>query len=125
MLVSVVSSFLCPAVADLQTWPNFDWSNGLQIDELNDMETLRVETRNTTYEIVVMDARRAEVLVRGGRFFPVYARVQLAGASLGGSFLKLHGIYVGFSMELYGEKEPIITSAVQRISLLRDNRIPS
>jgi hypothetical protein len=120
-----VSSVLYPAVADLGTWPDLDWSNGFQIDELNDTETILVETRNSTYEIVVMDARRAVVLVRGGRFFPVYTRVHLAGASLGGSFLKLHGIYVGFSMELHGEGEPIITSAVKSISLVRDERKPS
>ena len=120
-----MSSVLCPGVADLETWPNLDWSDGLQIDALDDTDTLFVETRNTTYEIVVIDARRAEVLVRGGRFFPVYTRVQLAGASLGGSFLKLHGIYVGFSMELFGENAPIITSAVRRISLVGDDSKPS
>ena len=84
-----------------------------------------VDTRNTTYEIIVMDRNRAEILVRGGRFFPVYSRAHLAGASLGGSFLKLHGIYVGFSMEIYGNDEPIITSAVRRISVVRDERQPS
>ena len=117
-----MSNVLCPAVADLDTWRHLDWSDGLQIDELHDTETLVVETRNTTYEIVVMDGRRAEILVRGGRFFPVYTRAHLAGASMGGSFLKLHGIYVGFSMELYGDREPIITSAVRSISLVRDRK---
>jgi hypothetical protein len=120
-----VSSVVCPAAADLDTWRDLDWSDGLQIDEIDDTQTLLVETRNTIYEIVVMDGGRAEVLVRGGRFFPVYTRVHLAGASMGGSFLKLHGIYVGFSMELYGETEPIITSAVQRISRVRDEQKPS
>jgi hypothetical protein len=72
-----------------------------------------------------MDAERAEILVRGGRFFPVYTRVHLAGASLGGSFLKVHGIYVGFSMELCGEEGPIITSAVQRIAFVQDGSRPS
>ena len=120
-----VSNLLCPAVADLETWPDLDWSNGIQVDELDDTETIVVETRNSTYEIVIMDARRGEVLVRGGRFFPVYTRVHLAGASLGGSFLKLRGIYVGFSMELCTDKEPIITSAVRSISLVKDQRKPS
>jgi hypothetical protein len=120
-----VSSVIHPAIADLDTWLNLDWSDGLQIDEVDDTQTLLVETRNTTYEVVVMDAARAEVLVRGGKFFPVYTRVHLAGASLGGSFLKLRGVYVGFSMELCGEEGPIITSAVRRIALLPDGLRPS
>lgn len=120
-----MSSVVHPAIADLETWPNLDWSAGVQIDEVHDTQTLLVETRNTTYEVVVIDARRAEVLVRGGRFFPVYTRVHLAGASLGGSFLKLHGVYVGFSMELCGDDGPVITSAVRRIALVQDGRKPS
>jgi hypothetical protein len=120
-----VSSVIYPTIADLDTWPNLDWSDGLQIEEVDETQTILVETRNTTYEIVVMDAARAEVLMRGGRFFPVYTRVHLAGASLGGSFLKLHGIYVGFSMELCGEEGPIITSAVRRIALVQDGSKPS
>ena len=64
----------------------------------------RVRTKNTVYEITVMDAAVGDVLVRGGRFFPVYTRVRLAGASLAGSFLKLLGIYVGFSMELHTDE---------------------
>jgi hypothetical protein len=39
----------------------------------------------------------------------------LAGSSLGGSFLKMRGIYVGFSMELCHEGETIITSPVRSI----------
>jgi hypothetical protein len=122
---TAVSSVLHPAIANLETWPNLDWSDGVQIDELDDTQTLLIETRNTIYEAVVMDARRAEVLIRGGKFFPVYTRVHLAGASLGGSFLKLHGIYVGFSMELCSDDGPIITSAVRRIALVQDGRKPS
>jgi serine/threonine protein kinase len=32
--------------------------------------------------------------VRGGQFFPTYTPARLAGSSLGGSFLKQHGIYL-------------------------------
>ena len=120
-----MTSVIYPTIADLDTWANLDWSDGLQIEQVDDTQTILIETRNTTYEIVVMDAGRAEILVRGGRFFPVYTLVHLAGASLGGSFLKLHGIYVGFSMELCGEEGPIITSAVRRIALVQDDSRPS
>jgi hypothetical protein len=77
-----------------------------------------VTTKNTVYEITLMDPRSGEVLVRGGTFFPVYTRARLAGASLGGSFLKLLGIYVGFSMEIYSNEERIVTTRVRGIALI-------
>ena len=120
-----MSTRCCAGVAELDTWSNLDWKDGIQVDDLDDLQTLVVETRNSTYEIVVMNARKADVLVRGGRFFPVYAPVQLSGASLGGSFLKLYGIYTGFSMELHTGGERIITSPVKRISIVKDAGLPS
>ena len=65
-----------------------------------------------------MDANRGDVLVRGGRFFPVYTRVRLAGASLAGSFLKLLGIYVGFSIEFSTGAETIVTTRVRQIEIV-------
>jgi hypothetical protein len=120
-----MSSTHCPLVADLDTWSSMAWRDGLQVNELDGLETLIVHTRNSTYEIIVMDRHKADVLVRGGRFFPVYTPARLAGSSLGGSFLKLHGIYVGFSMELHAGEGAIITSAVRDISILKDAARPS
>ena len=120
-----MSTHCCPAVATLDAWSNLDWEDGLQVDDLDDLQTLVVETRNSRYEIVVMDARKAEVLVRGGRFFPIYTPVVLSGASLGGSFLKLRGIYAGFSMELHTGGEMIITSSVKRVSVVKDTALAS
>jgi hypothetical protein len=72
----------------------------------------------------VMDARSGEVLVRGGKFFPVYTRVRLAGASLAGSFLKMLGIYVGFSMELHTDAGAIVTTRVRHIALIANPQSP-
>ena len=38
------------------------------------------------------------------------------GSSLGGSFLKVRGIYVGFCLELHSEGAPIVTTVVQSIA---------
>jgi hypothetical protein len=114
-----------PTLADLQTWTARDWTDGLQVDDLDQLETIEVVTRNTTYEIVVMDAIARDVLVRGGRFFPVYRRAMLSGASAGGSFLKVGGIYVGFRMELLTSDGPIITSPVRKISILEREKRPA
>lgn len=112
-----------PAAADLDTWSKHAWTDGLQVDALEDLETLCVQTRNSTYEITVLSGRTAEVLVRGGQFFPEYTSVRVAGASLGGSFLKLHGIYLGFSMELQHDGQTIVTTEVQSIRRAANHQI--
>ena len=121
----MVTGTRCPVVADLDTWTHHDWSDGLKVNDLDPLEALEVRTRNTTYEIVVMNPHNGEILVRGGQFFPVYTRARLAGASLGGSFLKLHGIYVGFSMEFHTEDGPIVTTSVHHIAVVRNSASPS
>ena len=107
-----------PAACDLNTWSGLPWSDGLQLASLQPLDTLEVRTKNTVYEITVMDAKRGDVVVRGGKYFPVYTRARLAGASLAGSFLKLLGIYVGFSMEIHTDEGPIVTTRVRAIALI-------
>jgi hypothetical protein len=120
-----VNSSYCPSVANLDSWTNLEWKAGVQIEELAPLETLEVQTKNTTYEITVIDARSWEVLVRGGRFFPVFARARLAGASLAGSFLKIGGIYVGFCMEIHTEQGRIVTTRVRQIAAVGNRVLPS
>jgi hypothetical protein len=103
--------------ANLETWSQHQWDGGVQIDQLNDLETLLIKTRNNVYEITVICGRDGDILVRGGDFFPQKTAAYLAGASAGGSFLKLRGIYVGLSMEILHEGRSVITSPVERISV--------
>ena len=106
-----------PTVAVLETWANFDWSDGCQIDEQQALQPVTVVTRNHVYELVVIEGASGLVRIRGGQFFPDWRDVHLAGCSLGGSFLKLRGIYAGFGMELHVDGDVIVTSAVQRLTL--------
>jgi hypothetical protein len=111
------STVNCSAGALLDTWSSHSWTEGLQLEALQDMEKLTVRTENSTYDITVISGRSGEILIRGGRFFPEFTPARLAGSSLGGSFLKLRGIYVGFSLEVHFEQRMIITSRVRNISL--------
>ena len=106
-----------PTVAVLDTWANFDWTDGCQVDELQAFQPLTIVTRNHVYEMVVLDGREGRVRVRGGQFFPEWREVHLAGCSLGGSFLKLRGIYAGFGMELHSDGDIVVTSPVRRLTL--------
>jgi hypothetical protein len=86
------------------------------VDELQPLDGLVVRTCNTTYTITVLSPATGEVMMHGGRFFQEPTRVRVTGASLGGSFLKMRGIYVGFSVELWHDGETIVTSRVQSIA---------
>ena len=112
-----------PAAADLDTWSGLAWQDGVQVDRLLPLEQLVVRTRNNTYEITVVSPHEGKIIVRGGQFFPAPTRARLAGASLGGSFLKLRGIYVGFRMELAHAGTTIITSPVHTISQPASGRV--
>jgi hypothetical protein len=101
----------------LDRWATHDWRDGLRIPDLLPLDRLIVRTQNSTYELVVTTPELAQVVVRGGAFFPAFAPVRLAGSSLGGSFLKLHSIHVGFRMELISDSQSLVTSAVQTISI--------
>jgi hypothetical protein len=106
-----------PASATLSAWQQHPWSDGVSIDQLSPLDRLIVRTRHSTYEIVATEAGSAEVLVRGGSFFPEFTPVRLAGASLGGSFLKLRSVHVGFAIEFAVDMRAIVTSPVRSISI--------
>jgi hypothetical protein len=107
----------CFAGAVLDNWTSHNWTEGVQLETVRDMETLNVHTENSTYEITVISGTTGEILIRGGRFFPEMTAARLAGSSLGGSFLKLRGIYLGFNLEVHFDKRFIITSRVREISV--------
>jgi hypothetical protein len=111
------SGTVVPTVAVLDTWANFNWTDGCQVDELEAFQPLTIVTRNHVYEMVVLEGASGLVRIRGGQFFPEWRQVHLAGCSLGGSFLKLRGIYAGFGMEVHVAGEVVVTSAVQRLTL--------
>ena len=107
-----------PGGAILDKWSEDPWTNGVQVDRMEDMEKLVIRTRNSLYEITVIDGRSGEILVRGGQFFPELTRARLAGATLGGSFCKMRGIYAGFRMEFNANGERTVTTPVESIGVV-------
>ena len=106
-----------PALWLLSSWSARDWRGGIRVDEMAALERLIVTTNNSTYDIILVAPDRADVLVRGGAFFPVFTPARLAGSSLGGSFLKLRSVHVGFRLELGTERGFIITSPVRDVTI--------
>jgi hypothetical protein len=101
----------------LDTWSAEDWSEGIQFDQLEPMTKVVVETRNSTYEIVVIDPLKPELLIRGGAMVPELTPTQVHGATKRGSCVKTGGVYVGFNLEFVVEGRCIITSRVRRVSV--------
>ena len=102
----------------LDNWSEDLWKNGVQVDRMEDMEKLVIQTRNSLYEIIIIDGRNGEILVRGGQFFPELTPARLAGATLGGSFCKMRGIYKGFRMEINASGQRTVTTPVESIGIL-------
>ena len=107
-----------PAGAVLDNWSGHRWANGVQVDQMEDMEKLVVQTRISLYEITFIDGPSGEILVRGGQFFPELTPARLAGATLGGSFCKMRGIYAGFRMEINANGQRTVTTPVESIGVL-------
>jgi hypothetical protein len=104
-----------PASALLNSWYSYEWRDGVHVDRLAAFDRVTAVTQHSTYEIIVTAPAAAEILVRGGAFFPEFTRVRLAGSTLGGSFLKLRTIHVGFQIEFAMDEGVIITSPVRTI----------
>lgn len=107
------------SAALIETWTQHAWNDGIRVDRLLPLDRITVQTSHSVYEIIVVSAATAEVRVRGGAFFPDWTPARLAGSSLGGSFLKLHAIYVGFRMEVIDGRRSIVTSTVRNVGVAR------
>jgi len=121
-MADLPGTLICPAAASLNAWTGRQWSDGLELSRLCELDELSVRTRNSVYRIVAIVPVRGEVMVQGGRFFPVLTRARFAGCSLGGSFLKQGGIYIGFRMEIQRGRGTIVTSDVQSIEIVAGGR---
>ena len=125
MNTSIVTPSRVVAGAVIDTWTAHDWCDGVLVDRLMVHDRLIVRTRHNPYEFIVMSPHAAEALVRGGAFFQEFTRVRVAGCSLGGSFLKVHGIYLGFRIELVTSgSRMIMTSPVETIAIARGDGSP-
>jgi hypothetical protein len=88
---------------------------GLLIRNLAPMTVVRVRTRNSHYVLIV--SHDGQILVQGGTFFPRPTPAYLAGATAGGSLLKVGWIVRGLRMEIADAGRRIVTSPVHQIAV--------
>lgn len=96
----------------LDQWLAHSWDDGVRPDQLESLELLRVQTRNSSYDLAILSGCSGQVLVRGGRYFPEWTPVYFLGCSLGGALLKRHSLHTGLRMEFGWGGRRVITSPV-------------
>ena len=101
-----------------------DATEGIGLNELDALTTLAVKTLNSLYKVVVLEPPRTRILIQGGEFFPELTEANLAGASFGGSMLKLSWLGCGLRMEVCSGGQRIVTSPVQSIEVERETTLP-
>src|SRR5262249_54002445 len=92
-------------------------AEGISIDSLEAGTVLTVHTRHSRYRVVVLDGAEHRALVTGGSVFPTATEVRLAGATAGGSMLKIGWIGVGLRLELSIGRRRISTSRVRSVAI--------
>ena len=99
-------------------------AGGVGLADLDALTTLLVRTFNTLYRVIVLEPPRPTILIQGGEFLPQMTEARLAGASMGGSMLKLSWLGSGLRMEVCVDGQRIVTSLVQSIEVQTDGPLP-
>jgi hypothetical protein len=94
-------------------------SEGVALQSLAAGTRLTVNTRNTRYQIIVLDPVMRHVTVSGGPRLRTGIQGRLEGATTGGSVLRLGWIGVGLRMEFSTDDRRITTSAVRSVTIER------
>ena len=92
-----------------------DRAAGINLRSLTSLDSVEVDTRNSTYRITIVNALESRVLVSGGAFFPTPQLAVISGASMGGSMLKRGVILNGFQFEILTGRDRIVTTRVRSI----------
>ena len=85
---------------------------GLHVGKLEALTRIEVKTRNTLYQITVLEPKHWKIVVHGGRFFPVETIGYLCGSGYGGTLIKVAWIGIGLCCEISTESLRVVTSPV-------------
>ena len=88
---------------------------GVTLMELKPCDTIHARTRNSDYEIFLLDPNSGRALVQGGEYFAEPVEATVSGSSFGGCMLKLGWIGVGLRIEFYVNGKRTVTSPVQSL----------
>jgi hypothetical protein len=92
-------------------------SDGIDFQSLPAGTVVNVDTRYSTYRLVVVDPDDKRATVTGGRLFPEPTELRIEGATAGGTAIKSGWIGVGLRLEMSGFSNRITTSVVESVSI--------
>jgi hypothetical protein len=92
-------------------------SDGIDFQALPMGTVVHVDTRYSTYRLVVVDPDDKRATVTGGRLFPEPTELRIEGATAGGTAIKSGWIGVGLRLEMSGLSNRITTSVVESVSI--------
>src|SRR5262245_66663354 len=86
---------------------------GVALMTLEACDTIHVRTRNSDYEIFLLDPKSGRAIVRGGEYFAEPVEATVSGSTFGCCMLKVGWLGVGLRMEIYVNGQRTVTSPVQ------------
>jgi hypothetical protein len=106
----------CSSDTDAEIGPSLE---GVTLIELEAYDMIHARTRNSDYEIFLLDPKSGLALVRGGECFAEPVEATVSGSTFGGSMLKLGWLGVGFRMEIFVNGDRAVTSPIQSLRVER------
>lgn len=110
IMYTIPRNFSLEAVAEIS--PALE---GVILESMEACDTIHVRTRNSAYEIFLLDPKSGRALVRGGECFAEPMEVIVSGSTFGGCMLKAGWLGIGLQMEFLANGQRTITSPVQSL----------
>src|SRR5262249_10221184 len=82
-------------------------------------DMIQARTRNSVYEIFLLDPKSGRALIRGGVHFAEPVEAIVCGSTFGGCMLKVGWLGVGLRMEISANGGRTVTSPVQSLRVER------
>jgi hypothetical protein len=92
---------------------------GVTLMTLKARDKILVRTRNSVYEILMLDPESGRALAQGGEYFAEPVEAIVTGSTFGGCMLKVGWLGVGLRMEIYANGQRTVTSPVQSLRVER------
>lgn len=99
----------------IENTADFSDGDGVSLLDLQPFTTLRVRTRNSLYQMRVVHG--SDVIVQGGRSFPIAKEGYVIGSRFVGSSIKRAWIGVGMQMNIFSDCRWLMTSPVETITI--------
>ena len=90
---------------------------GVTLQKLRPCDTIHARTRNSDYQIFLLDPTSGRAMVRGGKYFTDPTEMTVTGSTFGGCMLKMGWLGVGLSMEFFVHGQRTVTSPVQSLDV--------